>query len=87
MKTILEKITGNIIVNENTTFHNAFVESIIVEKGITARLYGSVDKEIVVKENAIAYLHGPLLGKVNNQGGTIYVFRPNGKIDSFESSI
>jgi hypothetical protein len=84
MNTIAEIVTGDLIVKENTTFHHVLVESVIVENGVTARLYGSVRKEIIVKTDAIAYLHGNLLGNVNNQGGTVYVFKPNGKIEGHE---
>ena len=84
MKTIAKKITGNLIVSENTTYHHIFVESVTVESGVTARLYGSVSNEIIVKEDAVAYLHGNLLGTVVNLGGTVYVFKPNGKIEGYE---
>ncbi len=73
-KIINQKITGKVIVKENTQFNDIDAESIIVEKNIIARLYGNVQKLIILKKGAKIFLHGILYGNVNNEGGEIHIF-------------
>ena len=87
MKTISNEITGDITVIEHTTYHNILLENVTVEKEVIARFYGIIYKDITVKEGAVAYIHGRVYGKVRSEGGTVYVFSPNGNVESFDSKM
>lgn len=73
-KVINAKVTGKVIVKENTQFNNIDAESVIVEKDIIARLYGNIQKLLILKKGAKIFLHGVLYGDVNNEGGEVHIF-------------
>ncbi|HEY6162949.1 MAG TPA: hypothetical protein VI112_17090 [Bacteroidia bacterium] len=83
MKTISDSIQGDLTIKEDSTFHNVYLQSLIVEENIMARLYGIVEDTIHIKKGATVYLHGKLQGEVINEGGIVYIFSPNGQIQSF----
>ena len=73
-KTITQKITGKVIVKENTQFNNIDAESVIVERDIIARLYGNIQELLILKKGAVVFLHGILYGDVKNDGGEVHIF-------------
>lgn len=80
MKIENKRVTGNVVVKKNTQFNNIDAVTVTVEEGIIARLYGVVNKNILIKNGATVYLHGKFFGKVVNEGGVLYVFGPSGEI-------
>ena len=73
-KIITQKVTGKVIVKENTQFNDIDAESVIVEKNIIARLYGNIQNLLILKKGAKIFLHGVLYGNVNNEGGEVHIF-------------
>jgi hypothetical protein len=74
------KITEDQIVLKDTQFNEVLVENIEIRTGITTRIYGIIKKNLTVGQNAIVYLHGKVLGEIINNGGTVYLFGPSGKV-------
>lgn len=73
-KIINQKITGKIIVKENTQFNDIDAESVIVERDVIARLYGNIQELLILKKGAVVFLHGALYGDVKNEGGEVHIF-------------
>jgi hypothetical protein len=84
MKTVIEKVSGIIIVSENTTFNHISASEVIVKKNIVARLFGNTGK-LTVEKDAIVYLHGECTGEIINNEGVIYRFLPTGLVDCLEA--
>ncbi len=87
MEIISKLITGNVSVCENTQFNNFIGENVIVSENILARFYGIIMKDLVLKKDAIVYLHGRLEGKLINEGGTLYVFAASGEVKTIQSDL
>ncbi|HXB41442.1 MAG TPA: hypothetical protein VNZ49_12925 [Bacteroidia bacterium] len=58
----------------NSQYNNLNADVVIVEERITARLFGTISELLVVKKDAVVYIHGTIKGKTENQGGKIHVY-------------
>jgi len=70
---VQEEITGSLTITQNTQYNNVDADSIILEKNVTARIYGNTNT-VILKEGSVLYLHGKSPAKVENTRGTLHVF-------------
>jgi hypothetical protein len=77
------QVNGDVVVKKDTQFNNIHCDNIIVEENVMARFFGAINGNITLKNGSSAYLHGRLNGKVINEGGVLYLFHPNGQVESF----
>ena len=83
MDTINSQVLGNVTVSKDTQYNYIDCDNIVIEEGVMARLFGKVNQTITIKKGAMVYLHGKMLGKIANEGGVLYVFLPNGQVESY----
>jgi hypothetical protein len=74
LRIIQEEAVGIIKVKENCQFNKVKADKVIVSENITVRLFGTVNT-IVLKKGATLFLHGIILGSVENKGGEVHVFK------------
>jgi cytoskeletal protein CcmA (bactofilin family) len=74
MKVIVDKIDGNLLVNEDTQLNGMVIGNVSVEENKTLQLNGMVFGEIVIKPTATVYLNGIVNGRVINGGGHLEIF-------------
>jgi hypothetical protein len=72
-KLVQDQVTGLLNITENSQYNNIDADTVIVEKNVKARLYGKVNN-VILKDDAILYLHGKITGTVENTNGTIHIF-------------
>ncbi len=87
MKIVSEQITGEVSVKVDTQYNNFIGENVTVDENVLARFYGVIQVSLILKKGAIAYLHGKLIGKLINEGGTLYVFEASGEIKTVRTDI
>ncbi len=87
MKVVSEQITGEVSVIIDTQYNNFIGENVTVAENILARFYGLIMQDLVLKKGSIVYLHGKLIGKLINEGGTLYVFEASGEIKTVRTDI
>ncbi len=87
MKIVSEQITGDVSVKVDTQYNNFIGENVTVAENVLARFYGLIMQDLVLNKGAIVYLHGKLLGKLINEGGTLYVFEASGEIKTVRTDI
>lgn len=73
-KIIESEITGDLLVDFNSQYNNINADNVIVSPRITVRFFGTIKKNLVIHEGARVYLHGTVLGKVENLGGEFYKY-------------
>jgi len=61
-------------VSENTQFNHIEAACVIVMDGVRARLYGTVTELLVIKKDAKVFVHGAVTGKIQDEGGRLYIF-------------
>lgn len=66
---------GTITIKQNVQYNNIQAERVTVNENITARLYGSIHKSLVLKKGSKVYLHGTLNGEIINEGGELILFK------------
>lgn len=72
---IVRKYTrGNIVIKQDTQFNNIDAENVTIEKNVTARLYGNIQKRLILKKGAKIFLHGILYGDISDEGGEVHIF-------------
>lgn len=81
MKTIIEKVSGSLIVCEDTTYHYLSAVEVTIRENVVTRIFGVISDKLVVEKNAIVYLHGRCDGEIINNGGVVYRFLPSGYVD------
>ncbi len=77
IKIIYKEVTGNVFINVSSQYNNIHADNVTISKNVTARLYGSIKEKVILKKGSILFLHGVIKGKVDNEGGEIYIFDPN----------
>jgi hypothetical protein len=82
MKIKTEKITGDLYILSDAQYNDVNADTIKVKENVTTRLYGIINKDLVVGKNARVYMHGKIYGKVRNNGGSIYLFEDSGDVSS-----
>jgi hypothetical protein len=83
VETINSRIREDLVVLVDTQFNDLLSENITVIEGVTIRIYGIVQKKLIVEKNAVVYLHGKVLGEIINNGGTVYVFGTSGTVTTY----
>jgi len=73
-KIIESEATGDILVNENSQYNNIKADRVTILENITARLFGTIKFKLTINKGARVYLHGSILGEVENQGGEFYKY-------------
>lgn len=73
LKLIQDEVTGLLTITENSQYNNINADTVIIEKNVKARLYGQVNN-LILKEDAIVFLHGKVTGNIENTKGTIHIF-------------
>jgi hypothetical protein len=86
MKIFNNEITGDLIIESDSQYNALAVNSVTVTEYVTARLYGNIKKDLVVKKGAKVYLHGDVGGKIKNSDGIAYIFDKNGNVRTFTGS-
>ncbi|MBL7932916.1 MAG: hypothetical protein JNL60_13495 [Bacteroidia bacterium] len=72
-KIYTELTGGEINITEHSQYNEINAENVTVSENITARLFGTV-KNITLKKDSRIFIHGKILGNVNNEGGEIQIF-------------
>jgi len=73
-KIIESEATGDIVVEENSQFNNIKADRVTILENITARLFGTIKVKLSIYKGAKVYLHGNVLGEVENLGGEFYKY-------------
>jgi hypothetical protein len=73
-KVITTPVSGEVHIKENSQFNKLEADTVVVNENITARLYGSVKKTLVLKPGSVVVLHGRLHGSIKNEGGEFQNF-------------
>jgi hypothetical protein len=82
MRIIHEEITGNLIIESDSQYDVLNADTVNVGEYVTARLYGTIHKDLIIKKEAKVYLHGVVRGQVINEGGILYLFDTKGNLDT-----
>jgi hypothetical protein len=73
--TIIEKeVNGDVEISENSQFNNICADTVIVHENITARLFGTVKHKLIIKKGGRVYLHGNVVGTIENDGGELHKY-------------
>lgn len=73
-KVISHKIDGDLHITENSQLNNVEANTVTIAPNITVRIFGTVKTMIVLKQGARLFLHGVLLGNIQNEGGEFHYF-------------
>ncbi len=71
MRVIKEKISNDLIVEEDTTLDGIIAGSAIVRPGVKLVINGMVTGNVVIENNSEVELNGIVSGDVYNQGGKL----------------
>lgn len=71
MRIIGELVEGDVCTTEDTQFNRLNARSVIVNENITVRIFGIIQKELILRPGAKIHFYGRLLGNVINEGGEI----------------
>jgi hypothetical protein len=74
IKIIEEETVGIVYITENTQHNRINADLVVVAEGIKARLFGSVNQLIVLKKDCRVFVHGAVHGKIENQGGRLFIY-------------
>jgi len=74
MRIVDEKTVGDLIIETDTQYNDLDAGTVVVNVNVTARLYGIINKDIIIKRGSKVYIHGTLRGQVVDQGGDIYIY-------------
>ena len=77
LKIIKKKVKGTIIVEQDTQYNDVDADDVIIENGVTARMYGNINGMLILKPSSRLFLHGIHFGDIENKGGEIHVFPAN----------
>jgi len=74
MRIVDEKTVGDLIIETDTQYNDLDAGTVVVNANVTARLYGIINKDIIIKRGSKVYIHGKLRGQVVDQGGEVYIY-------------
>lgn len=77
LKIVKKKVKGNIIVEEDIQYNDVEAEDVIIENGVTARMYGNINGILILKPGSRLFLHGKHFGDIENKSGELHVFSGN----------
>lgn len=73
MRTVLDKIEGDTVINEDTELLGTIVGCTRVCENIQLDLYGAIIGDLVMEQNSRVYLYGVVSGNVMNNGGHLEI--------------
>ena len=73
IKIIEMEFTDDIHITENSQYNKLNAANVTVYKGVHARLYGHISHKLIIRKDAIVYLHGSA-AQIDNQGGELHIF-------------
>ncbi|HEY6162154.1 MAG TPA: hypothetical protein VI112_13060 [Bacteroidia bacterium] len=65
---------GDVTISRNTQFNNIRANTVVIQENITARLFGTIKKSLVLNKGSRLILHGSILGQVENLGGELFFY-------------
>jgi hypothetical protein len=74
LKIINEEVKGKVTITINSQINLLNAEEVVVEENVTARLFGTVHKLLVLKKGSTVYFHGQINGEFLNEGGELTIF-------------
>ena len=74
LEVIEKEIEGDILITKTAQYNNLRAANVTVAENVVARLYGTINKDLVIKRGARVYLHAAVLGKIKNDFGELQVF-------------
>jgi hypothetical protein len=72
-KIIDTEVKGSLRVLMNSQYNRVNATSVTIAENVTVRLFGVVKRKLIIKKGARVYLHGTVLGKVENSGGELHI--------------
>lgn len=82
MKTILGKVQGSVMFEENGELFGLVTENVTVLRGAHLRMDGIVMGDLIVLEGATATVNGTVMGYIINDGGRVRVRGLAGELGS-----
>jgi hypothetical protein len=73
-KIVQTETSREVWIRENSQFNNIEADQVIVDSNVTARLFGTISKLVILKKGARLYLHGLIKGHIRNEGGEVFIF-------------
>ncbi len=73
MKTIMGKIDGSIVVEEDAQLFGVITENVTVLRGAHLHVEGVIMGDLVVHEGGASSVNGNVLGYIINDGGAVQV--------------
>jgi hypothetical protein len=73
LRVIQEEAVGIIKVNEDCQYNKVNADKVVINENVTVRLYGTVNT-VILKKGSKLFLHGIILGNIQNKGGEVYVY-------------
>ena len=74
LRVITEIAKGKVVITENSQYNKLAADYVTVCEGVSVRLYGTIQYDLIIKKDARVFLHGEIKGKVSNEGGNLTVF-------------
>lgn len=73
-ETVDDLTTGIIVISANIQYNNIVADKVVIEENVTARLFGRITTQLVLKHGSTLYLHGSIHGNVENKGGVLNIY-------------
>ena len=74
-KIIETPVFGNITITADTQINNLMADEVVVAEKVTVRLFGTIEKTLVLKEKSIVIFHGTINGEIINEGGELIQYK------------
>lgn len=71
LKTYHGRMTCEVVITEDSQYNNLDADWVIVNKNVTAVLYGRIKELLIVHEGAKVYLHANMKGDILLKGGEV----------------
>jgi len=68
------EVNGDIDVTINSQFNNICADNVTVFENVTARFFGTIKKNLVIKKGSRGFIHGKISGSVENDGGELHKY-------------
>jgi hypothetical protein len=81
MRTIFDKVEGDMSVSDHVVIHGMVTGDITVAAGGDLVLHGMGCRALVVEPSGSAVVHGMVIGRVTNKGGKVAVHGTVGSLD------
>ncbi len=75
LKVIDTEVKGEVVINLNTQYNNLKADQVTVTENVTARIYGTIEGNVILKKGSRLHLHGVIRGKAINEGGEVYLYK------------